>query len=369
MDLAFTLRRAPSERLLRSELKFLYSLTYSVSISYFSLEVGVSVPHDKAVINKKPRRGAKRTVTPPLEPKTDSLPPGKKPTWEIKRSGQGFHTIRVDSFSAFFDLVSEHFLDGKDFVWRGCRNPEWHLTSTLTRALGGRDLVSSHEWDKDASHMTTDHLRHFLMEIRGIYDFAAEHQQLLTTLEKLLAEKKRTFTSVLAELPAACLPVVFELFATGQHYKLATPLLDWTKSPYIATYFAFEDKDDRKDIGYRAVYALNRALVERHCPPSEALGENSVRFIQSLAVSNSRLVAQAGLFTFSPTHISLEDWVTRNFSENPSAPVLLRFLIRNKMREACIASLNQMNIGFRTLFPEFEGASKFCNYKLEQAKA
>lgn len=287
--------------------------------------------------------------------------------FRMKRSGHGFHTVEVDDFRAFISLIGNLFLDNSDFVWRGCRNPDWHLISTLTRTLGTRDHSEDSNWDRRASYITTKHLRNFLVEIRGIYKLSAEHQVLLGTLEKLLAEKERSFTSVLGQLPSSSLPVVFELFAIGQHYGLATPLLDWTASPYVALHFAFEQNDARlDDVGYRVVYALNRRLLEEQCPVSEALNDNSVRFIESLAFQNPRLVAQGGIFTFSPTHISLEDWVTRTYKHDPQRPVLLRFLIRNKDRKVCLAWLDKMNIGFRSLFPEFEGAAKLCNYKLEQ---
>lgn len=197
--------------------------------------------------------------------------------YRFKRTGYGFHTIEVDSFSNFFSLIGEFFSNSTDYVWRGCRNPEWHLIPTLTRALGGRDRLSHHEWDQEASYITSDHLRRFLLEIRGVYPFSADHHSLLNTLERVVAERKRSFSSVLAQVPASTLPLIFELFSTGQHYRLATPLLDWTKSPYIATYFAFEEKDDRDECGHRVVYGINRTIIEQRFPPIEAFSHNSAR--------------------------------------------------------------------------------------------
>lgn len=41
-----------------------------------------------------------------------------------------------------------------------------------------------------------------------------------------------------------------------------TPLLDWTYSPYVALFFAFqkEDSEDERDNDYRAVYVVNKAF-------------------------------------------------------------------------------------------------------------
>lgn len=48
-------------------------------------------------------------------------------------------------------------------------------------------------------------------------------------------------------------------WALGLHYRLVTPLLEWTSSPFIAAYFAFREKDDEQD--RKAIYSFAQRAV------------------------------------------------------------------------------------------------------------
>jgi hypothetical protein len=103
-------------------------------------------------------------------------------------------------------------------------------------------------------------------------------------------------------------------------------------------------------------------------PPGKAIDSEGIFFEDSTGDRNPRLIAQSGIFTFSPSYISIEKWVVENYA-GPSRrdlPVLLRFLIRNKARKDCIADLDLMNIHPRSLFPDLIGAARSCNYLLER---
>jgi hypothetical protein len=160
-----------------------------------------------------------------------------------------------------------------------------------------------------------------------------------------------------------------EWWALGQHFGLATPLLDWTRAPFAALYFAFEDVSVDED-GARAVYALDEYAVlakgvEFENGPSFEKGRvPTVEIVDPMSDENQRLVSQGGCFTRAPIGTSIEQWVQNAF-EGSSDPVLIRIELPNDDRLSCLQALNRMNINHLSLFPDLSGASRSTNLKLE----
>jgi hypothetical protein len=158
-----------------------------------------------------------------------------------------------------------------------------------------------------------------------------------------------------------------EWWALGQHYGLSTPLLDWTRSPYAAVYFAFEER--RGATRFRVVFALDRTAVEIKNDEVDRGEEIEGRppflqFLSSSSDENPRLVSQRGLFTRAPAGIDIETWVKNAYLGMDEA-VLYVLYIPNRVRFDCLDSLRQMNIHHLSLFPDLNGASRFANLELE----
>jgi hypothetical protein len=166
-----------------------------------------------------------------------------------------------------------------------------------------------------------------------------------------------------------------EWWALGQHFGLATPLLDWTRSPFAAAYFAFEEFTTEA-LEYRIVYGLDQNAVLQK---NKELNENQsyehgrppvLEFIDPMSDENPRLVSQGGIFTRTPIGTSIEQWVERTFADSAdsadsSDAVLLKIEIPNGNRLPCLSALNRMNINHLSLFPDLSGASRSTNLKLE----
>lgn len=151
-------------------------------------------------------------------------------------------------------------------------------------------------------------------------------------------------------------------WAIGRHFGLATPLLDWTTSPFIASYFAFTKSNDviTSNDGNCAVWALNRYYVD------EELSDPGNPIVFEPQIDESlRLLNQAGVFTRPPEQFKdLIDWYsqTRN---NSTKITMLKFTIPLTENIHALRFLKRMNITANTLFPDHEGAGFHCNLSLK----
>ena len=93
--------------------------------------------------------------------------------------------------------------------------------------------------------------------------------------------------------------------------------------------------------------------------------EPEVVFVRPHSDDNQRLVAQGGLFTRSRTDLSIEEWVMKHQSNDDSGLTLLKFLVPDDDRAKCLQLLNRMNINPLSLFPDLQGASRYCNLHSE----
>jgi len=232
---------------------------------------------------------------------------------------------RAESWEAFIEAMRspDHNRARGEIVYRGQAGHNWHLTSTLGRLFDGGAVP-------------------------------AEHQASLLNQFRLAMRGRGLDVSNLDEQ---------EVWAFGQHHGLRTPLIDWTKSPYVALFFAFDRPDTDGETNYsRAVFCLNMTAIRETLP--EIIFEPTHH-------ENARLVNQAGLFTITPSGrenlvTSILNELTENEVIDPGDPMdVARFIakihIPNEHRVECLNTLRKMNIHHANLFPDPGGASKYCN--------
>ncbi|RVB77204.1 MULTISPECIES: FRG domain-containing protein [unclassified Mesorhizobium] len=254
---------------------------------------------------------------------------------------------KVRDWHQFVEVMQdpEHNRTNREVIYRGQRGHNWQLSSTLSRQFDGGSIA--------------DIMRESLL------------------LEFKLAMRGRG--ADVKDMDEA------EVWAYGQHHGLFTPLLDWTRSPFVALFFAYESVDlEGAENPSRAVFCLNMSAIK-------ALASDL--FIEPRFYHNARLVNQAGLFTITPPGnenfvsnifnllidqnvIQADDIETIGDDEVNDAELardlakyICKIHVPNVDRVGCLNMLRKMNIHQASLFPDPGGASQYSNDWLRRSIA
>jgi hypothetical protein len=244
--------------------------------------------------------------------------------------------IRAESWTHLHELLfadSWHDQLGRhrsDFVYRGEASTDGKLSTSLQR-LGG--------------------------------DYAHVERHLLRNFRKYA--------------PASEAPVdsLWHWLALAKHHGLATRLLDWTYSPYVALHFATTYPRDfeqdgliwmvdfvktnrllpqtlRDGLEREGMNAMSADLLTTHASTLgefDALGEDFVAFFDPPAL-DQRIVNQYALFSLMPSpHARMDEWLELRpgLARRVILPLELKWEVRDK--------LDQANITERVLFPGLDG--------------
>lgn len=261
---------------------------------------------------------------------------GRKPRWIRNDIAPTVVEFQLSSWKYFSDYINQQLLNHRNYIYRGHGDSSWKLEPTLDRIV--KDPNSSRR---------NKLLSQFKYETRG--------------------RRGRNPAELYDEN---------DWWALGQHHGLATPLLDWTESPFVALYFA-ANTALKTETDSLAVFVISSTGIEER---SKEIKSNrnvdlinkkkpTTKIVRPLSDENDRLVSQRGLFTRGPNNMDMQTWIqtydsprTSNFIE------LAKLVIPNIDIEDCLKYLNRMNINHSTLFPYLNGASQYCNMTLQVDK-
>jgi len=260
----------------------------------------------------------------------------------------------------------------------GNRLEKWKLESSFDREFNER------EKGKKRDDILRRHLNSFAYACRGkLKDFGLSIRELRSLLgiseekfKKYLKENSLKLNNgnsyniveVLGNWINKGILNRNHIWALGQHYGLATPLLDWCYSPFIAAFFAFEKENNKEeDNKHRVIFGLKVKEVAN----TISLQKDGLEYFDPMSSEHPRLINQRGLFTIEKNGKDIETLLSDTYeaahmNENNwehDSPWLIKIKIKDipDARRYFLHGLTAMNINHMSLFPEIQGAAKFCN--------
>ena len=179
-----------------------------------------------------------------------------------------------------------------------------------------------------------------------------------------------------------------EWLALAQHYGAPTSLLDFTNSPYVATFFAVAEQREEECAAVWAIEAIALKAGAQHLLRKSDDFFNTVDSFGSPEVfsrffprsknpsaivplrpdrMNEQLTVQQGLFLYPTSHLwnfeltlklTLESWCDYVHGNWPQRDHLYKLVIEPSARLGILKELNRMNVTYAALFPGLEGFAR-----------
>jgi hypothetical protein len=234
----------------------------------------------------------------------------------------------IVSVPQFIQLIDEHYWSDLGWVFRGQDNIDWPL---LPKA-GRKEfyLKATEYWEE--KEQTSRDLGRF----------------------KVWRDNAVAYSNTLPEND-------FECLGFAQHYGLATRLLDWSKNPLVALYFAVEMNGETD--GAVACHFPQEIINREKLTIYDVLDDPALLEPRPF---DRRIAAQAGVFTYHvhPNRPLVARRVSGEMERAaPNGVNLVIMRIPAKLKPTLQRQLSTIGINRKTLFPDLEGLSAFVNWE------
>ncbi|WP_344057899.1 FRG domain-containing protein [Microbacterium pumilum] len=238
--------------------------------------------------------------------------------------------MHVDSWRKFARAINSKIgeIHSGDFVFRGQGDSTWQLTASLDRRYPNLSPARR----KAVVEMLS----------KSFLDLADRAE-----LDLRIGKSRRDGAVML-----------------GQHHGLATRMLDWSESRYVAAFFAYAA------LTSRYVSSLEAEGAPRdHCVSvfaldlqSPVMSKESLTVVRASGTQNERVRRQRGLFTVNRTNFTdIEGYIQSfgdRFADELTRTPLYRFDLPVREVTVALRDLQEMRISHDELFPGLDGVAR-----------
>jgi hypothetical protein len=267
--------------------------------------------------------------------------------------------VRLDSWEEFETNVSAIFENLKSrraktggyissLLFRGHAQECWKLKTTLER------------YSPTKEYSTSDYHK-LMLRVRPTVESLTSKPWDLPTLTDIMGIDE--------DIPNP--PPGYEFMVYLRHHGFPSPLLDWSRSPYIAAFFAFHSYQDNAE-GNIAIYSY---IETDSSGKSSSPNEGSVTGVGSYITTHKRHYIQQCEYTICKKKIGIGNGhIYFNHEESfqqseCNQDILTKFLIPTSERGKVLARLDLMNINAYSLFGNEDNLMKTLAYREIEARA
>lgn len=216
--------------------------------------------------------------------------------------------IEVDNFVAYHEIVKN--FSGSNFLFRGQTHFQWELIPKIGRQDFARTVPSVFREDF------------------------------------LLRSWMRYSSQIITKEPID----QWDRISLAQHHGLATRLLDWTKNPLVALFFATFDFKLDKDCAVFIFDFKNETIITEKCDPFD-ISFSGVFYPKGIT---ARVISQRGVFSIShKPQVPLDNLLPDH--------VFIKLQIKASSKKDIQKSLEQYGINEFSIYQDLDNLSNYLN--------